>query len=142
MIEFMLSVTFLTVLVLSIFELFGLLYTYNVIADAAKEGVRYAIVHGVSNSSPSGPATQQTASTPPCTTSSPNVSNVQTQVQNFAGLSLHDTSNMTVNVCYLNGNNKLNSQVQVTIIYPFRAFFHLSWPSVTINANAAGRIVF
>src|SRR4051812_36822042 len=142
MIEFMLSATFLTLLVLSIFELFGLLYTYNVIANAAKEGVRYAIVHGVSNSNPSGPAAQQTATTPPCTTSSPNVTSIQTLVQNFAGLSFHDTSNVTVNVCYLDGNNKLTSQVQVTVIYPFRPFFHLSWPSVTINANAAGRIVF
>jgi Flp pilus assembly protein TadG len=141
MIEFLLSATFLMILVLSILELCGLLYTYNVVADAAHEGVRYAIVHGINNGNPSGPTTGS-ASNPPCTTSSSNVTNVVTQVQNFAALSLHDMSTMNVFVCYLDGNNKLTSQVQVSVSYPFRPFFRLSWPSLTINANAAGRIVF
>jgi Flp pilus assembly protein TadG len=147
LVEFVLSMTFLTLLILSILELFGLLYTYNVVADAAKEGVRYAIVHGVDSSNSSGPTTHQTATTPPCTSSnqtSPTTltQNVRTQVQNFAGLSLHDMSTMNVYVCYFDGNNNLTSQVEVAVSYPFRPFFHLSWPSVTINANSEGRIVF
>ena len=145
LVEFMFSTIFLMLLIFSTFELFGLLYTYNVMADAAKEGVRYAVVHGVNNSNSSGPSTQQTKSTPPCTSSNNNNStaaNVITRVQQFAGLSLHDTSNMNVYVCYLDGNNLLTSQVEVAINYPFRPFFHMSWPSLTINANSAGRIVF
>jgi Flp pilus assembly protein TadG len=147
LIEFALSMSFLILLILSILELFGLLYTYSVVANAAKEGVRYAIVHGANNGNASGPTTQQTATTGPCTSSNQTTptsltQNVTTQVQNFAGFSLHDMSSMNVYVCYLDGNNKLTSQVQVTVSYPFRPFFHLSWPSLTINANAVGRIVF
>src|SRR5579864_963479 len=71
MIEFAFAASFLTILVISIFELFGLVYAYNVIADSSKEGVRYAIVHGVDNGSPSGP-TKATATTPPCTSSNNN----------------------------------------------------------------------
>jgi Flp pilus assembly protein TadG len=144
MIEFALSASFLMILVLSMFELFGLIYTYSVMADAAKEGVRYAIVHGVDNTTPSGP-TNTTASTPPCTSGNNNngtAANVITQVKNFAGFSLHDTSNINVYVCYLDGNNKLTSQVDVAVSYPFRPFFGLKWVSVTVNANSMGRIVF
>ena len=145
MVEFVLSMTFLTILILSVLELFGLIYTYAVMADAAKEGVRYAIVHGAANSSSSGPTTQTTKQTPPCTSSNNNNStaaNVITQVKNFAGFSLHDTSNINVYVCYLDGNNLLQSQVAVAVSYQFRPFFALNWPSVTVNANADGRIVF
>lgn len=144
MVEFMLTTTFLTLLLVSIFEMLGLIYTYSVVANAAKEGVRYAVVHGASNSNPSGPTTQQTITSPPCTTSTPsgNVTNVANQVKNFAGFSLHDVSNMNVFVCYLDGNNNLNSQVEVTVSYNFRPLFGFGWPSVQINANSAGRIVF
>jgi Flp pilus assembly protein TadG len=142
LVEFMLSITFLMILIMSIFEILAFIYTYSVMADAAKEGVRYAIVHGTNSGSPSGPSTQATVSNPPCTASSSNVTNVVAQVQNFAGFSLHDTSNISVFVCYLDGNNKLNSLVEVTVNYPFRPFFGLSWPSTTVNANSAGRIVF
>ena len=144
MIEFALTITFLTLLIFSIVEMLGFIYTYSVMANAAKEGVRYAIVHGANNSSPSGPATPVTASSPPCTASnnSTNIAAVSKQTKNFAGFSLHDTSNMTVYVCYLDGNNSVNSVVAVTISYPFRPLFGLGWLSATVNANAAGRIVF
>lgn len=144
MIEFALTITFLTILIFSIVEMLGFIYTYSVMANAAKEGVRYAVVHGANNSSPSGPPTQVTPSSPPCTSSntSANVAAVSTQAKNFAGFSLHDTSNMNVYVCYLDGNNSVNGAVAVTISYPFRPLFGLGWPSATLNANAAGRIVF
>src|SRR5213082_210756 len=100
MVELMLTTVFLTLLLVTIFEMLGLIYTYSVVANAAKEGVRYAVVHGASNSSASGPASGS-ATTPPCTSSSSNVTNVVNQVKNFAGFSLHDVSNMNVFVCYL-----------------------------------------
>ncbi|MBV9623177.1 MAG: pilus assembly protein [Acidobacteria bacterium] len=142
LVEFVLSAIFIILLIFSIFELFGFIYTYSVIADAAKEGVRYAIVSGVNSSSSSGP-TNATATSPPCTSSSANVTNVVNRVRAFAVTSLHDTSNMNVYVCYLDGNNLMNSQVEVSVNYPFRPFFALGWmPSVTVYANSIGRIVF
>src|ERR1700740_3753518 len=54
-VEFALVVIFLFILVLSILETLFFMHTYNVLADSAKEGVRYAIVHGANNSLASGP---------------------------------------------------------------------------------------
>src|SRR5260370_18523166 len=54
-IEFALVIIFLMIMVLSIVEMIFFMNTYNVLADSAKEGVRYAIVHGTHNSQPSGP---------------------------------------------------------------------------------------
>src|SRR5258708_12382083 len=54
-VEFALVVIFLFLLVLGILEMLFFMHTYNVLADSAKEGVRYAIVHGANNSYPVGP---------------------------------------------------------------------------------------
>ncbi|MGA7924594.1 MAG: TadE family protein, partial [Candidatus Sulfotelmatobacter sp.] len=54
-VEFSLVIIFLIVMVLSILEMVVFMHTYNVLADSAKEGVRYAIVHGANNSLASGP---------------------------------------------------------------------------------------
>ena len=43
------------IMIIGSLEMIVLIYTYNVLADSAKEGVRYAVVHGSRNSTPSGP---------------------------------------------------------------------------------------
>jgi Flp pilus assembly protein TadG len=140
-VEFALTVILLMLLMFAILELSIFIYTYSVLANAAKEGVRYAIVHGTDNGSPSGPSSGA-ASSPPCTASSTNVTNVVNQTKNFAGFSLLSTSNVNVFVCYLDGDNKLNSLVEVSVNYLYRPLFGFNWPSVTVRANSAGRIVF
>src|SRR6266851_791735 len=66
-VEFALVVVLLMVMILSMLELILLMHTYNVLADAAKEGVRYAEVHGTGNSKPSGPhARALILMDPPC----------------------------------------------------------------------------
>jgi Flp pilus assembly protein TadG len=140
-VEFALTLTLLMLLMFSILELSIFIYTYSVLANAAKEGVRYAIVHGANNGSPSGPSSG-TASSPPCTASSSNVTNVVNQAKSFAGFSTLSTANVNVFVCYLDGNNELNSLVEVSVNYPYRPLFGFNWPSVTLYANSAGRIVF
>jgi Flp pilus assembly protein TadG len=140
-VEFALTVVLLMLLMFALLELSIFIYTYSVLANAAKEGVRYAIVHGASNGTPSGPSSGS-ASSPPCTASSTNVTNVVNQTKNFAGFTLLDTSNVNVFVCYLDGDNKLNSLVEVSVSYLYRPLFGFNWPSVTVNANSAGRIVF
>src|SRR5438067_10738213 len=96
MVEFLLTVVFLTLLMVSVLEMAGFIYTYSVLANAAKEGVRYAIVHGASNSSPSGPTTAVATSSPPCTSSNTRptteITNVQSRVRDFAAFSLHKIS--------------------------------------------------
>ncbi len=121
-VELVLSLFFLVVLVLSVLEIVVLFYTYTIIADAAKEGVRYAIVHGSGNSSASGPANDDAA--------------VIAVVNNFANY-----SGMTVHVNYLDSSNVAPSRVQVTVSYPYVPLFGLGWSLPTIHAAAQGRIM-
>jgi hypothetical protein len=55
---------------------------------------------------------------------------------------MHSTSTMTVTVTYPDGSSAAPSRVAVDISYPYQPFFGLGWPSVTVNAAAAGRIMY
>jgi len=135
-VEFLLSVLFVILLIFGILELILLVYTYNVLADSAKEGVRYGIVHGTNSATCSGPGGGSVS----CADTG--ATNVQTAVTNYARYSLHDTTQMTVTVSYPDSSSAVPSRVQVQISYPYQPFFGLGWPSVTVRAAAAGRIVF
>jgi Flp pilus assembly protein TadG len=140
-VEFALVLLFLFVLFVSMLELILMVHAYNTLADSAKEGVRYAIVHGTGNSSCSGPGT----ATISCSGSPYPL--VQAAVTNYAGLSLHSTSSMTINVDYnpnsanVSACNAPGCMVKVTVQYPYQPFFGLGWPTVTIYAAASGRIM-
>ena len=141
---------FWVVMIIAILEMFMLLHTYNVLADAAKEGVRYAIVHGANN--PQGLA-------PPCTAGTcpdllgpaapagtvPGYNSTYGVVKTFAQMSLHDVSGMTVTATYPDGtaatSNKTPNRVQIVVSYPYQPFFGLGWPTITVNAAAEGRIM-
>jgi Flp pilus assembly protein TadG len=140
LIEFALVFLVLIVMIIGFIETVIFVHTYNVLADSAKEGVRYAIVHGANNTSSSGP-------TCPCSAidGAPGTGVVKT----YAQYSLHDTTNMTVTVNYnpssANGAaacNKAPCLVQVTVSYPYQPLFRIAWATVTVNAAAEGRIVF
>jgi|ERR1051326_5633165 Flp pilus assembly protein TadG len=133
-VEFLLSVLMLLVLIFLCFETFMMLYSYNVIADAAKEGLRFAVVSGSNSGAPLGPSS---GSGSDCTT---NIDAIKTLVTNYAGLTFHDISAMTVNVCYLDGNNTAPNRVQVTIGYVYQPYFAVPL-TPTIHAAAEGRIV-
>src|SRR5436309_15887760 len=141
-IEFALSILFVFLFILGMIEMVMLLHTYNTLADSAKEGVRYAIVHGSGNASPSG--STGTASSPACTSAnaSSSATNVQNAVLGYAQLSFHSTSAMNVYVCYFDGDNYAPHRVGVVVSYPYQPFFGLSWPSLTVNAAAQGRISY
>ena len=49
-------IVFLIVFLLSFLEITALVYTYSVLADSAKEGVRYGVVHGTLSSTAMVPA--------------------------------------------------------------------------------------
>src|SRR3954467_6192895 len=99
-VEFALVVVFLVILLVSILEMTMFIYTYAALTNAAKEGVRYAIVHGAS----SGPAVAGSPASspwPPCATAA--TGTVLSTVQKYAALSLHNTSSMSINACYPDG---------------------------------------
>ena len=128
--EFILSVIPIVILIVWIVQLMLFIYTYVVLAGGAKEGVRYAVVHGAGNASPTGPS----SGTPPVCNS--NVDAVVNAVRRYT-----DYPGMSVDVCYLDGTNAFNNRVQVRVHYPFAAPF-LGWVAPTVNAAAQGRIIY
>jgi len=163
MVEFILVVVFIFVLFVSILQMILLMHAYNTLADAAKEGVRYAIVHGTGLGAAgcSGPGTVASVTPAVSCTDSPGA-NVVTAAANFAGLGFQNisTSNFqcstptgnSINVCYdPNGANTANTAfgsrcsqpgcvVRVTVSHTYTPLFGLNWPSFTLNAAATGTI--
>jgi Flp pilus assembly protein TadG len=137
-VEFALTILVVIFVVFWAIELIMMIYTYVVLAEAAKEGVRYAIVHGSNNSLRSGPVCPCPAIDGPPGTG---------VVKSTAKWSLHDTSTMTVTVSYLDnsGNPATNveppTMVRVVVSYPYRAFFSFGWTALTVRAAAQGRIM-
>jgi Flp pilus assembly protein TadG len=143
-VEFALTITVLVLLLVGMLELTMFIYTYSVLADAAKEGVRYAVVHGASVNNPSGPAGPAKTSTAwkACSTLDSDTSSVVNTVQYYAARSLHSPSAMQISVCYPDGSNNPGNGVQVSVNYPYQPLFGLGWPKVNVSANSAGRIMF
>jgi len=136
-VEFALTIVLVFFILVAVMELLMFVHTYNALADSAKEGVRYAIVHGNDNTSPSGPA---------CPCAAIDGAAGTGVVKTFAQFAFHDTSAMTVNVTYPDTTNPPANQppnrVRVVVSYPYQPFFGLSWPSVTVYAAAEGRIMY
>ena len=134
LIEFALSVWTLFLLTFFIFEFCMAIYTYSVLGNAAREGVRYAITHGTNNSSCSGPS-------PECSdTAGSNITNV---VRGYASISFHDIRAMTVTPSWPDGTSTPSSRVVVSITYPYVAYLNLpGFNSPTMQVTAEGRIVF
>jgi Flp pilus assembly protein TadG len=146
-VEFALVIVFLMILILSAIELITLIHTYNVLADAAKEGLRYAVVHGNGNSTPSGPTCPCADIDGPAAPSGtiPGYGSGYGVVKTYAQYALHDMTGLTVTVNYPDTANapanKAPNRIQVVVEYPYHPFFNLGWPTVTVNAAAEGRIM-
>jgi len=133
LVEFAL-IAFMFVMVLAgVVELGRMVLVYNTIANAAREGTRYAIVHGADQTvSPSGPGN-------PCT-----CTDVKTVVTNFASAGLINTSAMTITVSYPNGSNTAGSPVAVKVLYtydPFVSFFGTIL-NTTLGSTSEGVITY
>jgi Flp pilus assembly protein TadG len=144
MVEFMLVTVFLFVLFVSVLQMILLMHAYNTLADAAKEGMRYQIVHGTGNSLCSGPGT---TGPPAVACADTTGNNVKTVVTNFAALSFQSIKASNVTVDYnpnsANGSacNVPGCLVRVTVTYTYTPFFGLGWPKFPLNAAADGRIM-
>jgi Flp pilus assembly protein TadG len=137
-VEFALTTLIVMVILFGAMEFIVMIYTYNVLADAAKEGVRYAIVHGTGKgaancSGPGGGGISCSDSTG---------ANIQSVVSNFTRVSFHNSAAMVVTPSFPDSSSAAPSRVRVTISYVYQPFTNLGWPSMTVNAAAEGRIVF
>jgi hypothetical protein len=142
-IEFLLTVLFVMLFVLAFLELVMLIFAYNVLADSAKEGVRFAIVHGTASTSCNGPGDPLDA-TIVCDNTK---AGVKTAVTSYADHSGQNIPAGQVTVTYSNPNggaacSKPGCAVQVTVAHLYRPFFGLAWPNVTLNAASEGVVTF
>lgn len=111
LIEFAVVTFISTIMLLFVSETGRMIVVYTTIANAAREGVRYAIVHGSTRSSGT---TSSSASGP-----SSDPAQVLTVVNNFASGGLLTTSRLIVHVTYLSSSNAPGHAVRVTVVYPY-----------------------
>jgi Flp pilus assembly protein TadG len=118
LVETALMIWVVITVVFFIFELGWLMYTYSVLADAANEGVRYAIVH--SGGDPAG---------------------TQARVKTFAGASMHDVSAIRVTVTAPDGDYTPPNRVRVTVAYAYIPVLPQFVWAPTMHSFAEGRMV-
>lgn len=134
MVETALSLVLAFSVAFLLFEASMLAYTYSVINNAAREGVRYAITHGADSSSCSGPSSGCGDST---------AANVIAVVKSYAATSFHDISAMTVTVTYPDTTKaQPMSLVIVKVTYTFIPYFNFPALSSTLNLTSEGRILY
>lgn len=156
MVEFALVIFFLFMLIAATIQMILLMYAYNTLANAAKEGVRYAIVHGTGNSTCSGPGNPSVTPVVTCPSDPTGSIYVVPTVANFANLSFQNVTNTEITVSYnpqdqngtcANGNcsslgcSAPGCMVRVSIQHTYSPFFGLGWPTFPLNAAAEGRIM-
>lgn len=134
LIEFSLVAFMSVIVLLGVVEMGRMVLVYTTLANAARAGARYAIVHGGDRTGsgvngPSGPGS---------------TTQVQTVVQNFASAGLLNTSNLTITVSYPNGVNSAGSPVSVTVTYPYDPFIAYFNPilSTNLGSTSEGVITF
>jgi Flp pilus assembly protein TadG len=106
LVEFSLVAVAFFILVLGIVDVGRAVWHYNALAQATREGTRYAIVHGANSTDPAGPGDTQA---------------VTDQVEEFAGGL--DLSELTVTPAWPDGDNQPGSHVEVTTSYNYTPLF-------------------
>jgi Flp pilus assembly protein TadG len=114
LVEFSLVAIVFFVIVLGMIDAARAVWNYNTLAEATREGTRYAIVHGSKATDPSGPGSSHY--TAPSTDTK-----VTEKVQQFGGAL--STSKLTVQSQWIDGTNAAGDRVQVTSSYQFTPFF-------------------
>lgn len=113
--EFMVVVLPTVGVLFAIISLAMTVYTYSFVANAARDGVRYAIVHGSRSSSPASS------------------SDIQTYVRNEAqGIT---PSSISVSTTW-NPNNSPGSTVNVQVSYTYHPFYPFANVSLPLSSSA------
>jgi Flp pilus assembly protein TadG len=117
LLETALMIVIIFTVMIWVFEIGQLMYTYTVLGDAANEGVRYAIVH-----------------------SGGDVAGTTARVKSFAATSRHDITAISVAVTAPNGFNPPNL-VRVKVSYTYVPYLKVFTTPPTLTAYAEGRMV-
>ncbi len=133
MIETALGLSVLLGMVWGVTEFSMMGYTYAVYADGAREGVRYAITHGVDSANCSGPSTGCMDST---------AANVASTVSNYVTGLTTLASSVNVSVSYPDNSSAPPSRVIVTVSYTYKPMFGVIGAGPSFSTGAAGRIEY
>lgn len=120
--EFALVVPIFLLVLFGIIDFGRYVYYVQVLNNAAREGARYAIVHGSSSLDPSGPPESGTSS------ADPSGANVVAVVRNFAVGVIGDASVLSITPqwlaqpwCTSSGTNARENCVKVQVTYQFHS---------------------
>lgn len=103
LVEFALILPLILLIVTGVFDLARAVWQENTLAYAAREGTRYAVVHGSTSTTPIGPCTNCSNAT------------VLTVVQNAS----IGVPGITIVIDYPDGNNDRNSRITLDARAPF-----------------------
>ena len=134
MVEFSVVALLTVIMLLFVVEIGRLVLVYTTVANAARAGVRYAVVHG---STRSAGATIDSASGP-----GNNPTQVVTVVKNFASAGLLTTSRLVVTVTYPGGSNAPGQYVNITVVYPYDPLTTYFSKTLRLGSASQGIIVF
>ena len=124
LVEFSISVFLLIMLLLAVVEIGRMLLVYTTVANAARVGARYAIVHGAD--------------------SAVTVTDVQNVVRNYLSAAPLDTTQagLIINVTYGGGGNAIGSTVTVDVAYPYDPFTTYFPFTTSLGSTSQGVIAF
>jgi Flp pilus assembly protein TadG len=135
LVEFSVVTLLLIMVMLGVVEIGRMVLVYTTIANSARAGARYAIVHGHDRSGGSGVDGESGPGNDP--------TQVVTVVKNFASAGLLRLSNANVTVRY-SPSNTVGSTVTVKVVYtydPFVSYFR-TLLNVRIGSTSQGVITF
>jgi Flp pilus assembly protein TadG len=133
-VEFSVVAVLTVIMLLFVVETGRMLLVYTTVANAARAGVRYAIVHGSTRLAGS---TLDSASGP-----GNNPAQVVTVVKNFASGGLLTTSLLVVNVTYPGASNAPGQYVVVSVVYPYNPLTTYFSKTFRLGSATQGVIVF
>ena len=133
LVEFSLVAFLTSITMLFIVEVGRMLMVYAAVANAAREGVRYAMVHGSTrtgsgSTGPSGP--------------SANPAQIVTVIDNFAGIAPITIGRLVINVTYPGASNAPGQPVNVTVVYPYDPLITFFPSTLRLGSASRGIILF
>ncbi len=134
LVEFSVVALLTVIMLLFVVEMGRIVLVSTTVANAARAGVRYAIVHGSTRTVGAG---VNNAAGP-----GSNPAQVLAVVSNFASSGMLTTSLLVVNVTYPGGSNAPGQAVNITVVYPYDPLTTYFSKTLRLGSAAQGIIVF
>jgi Flp pilus assembly protein TadG len=134
LIEFSVVTLLTVIMLLFVVEVGRMVLVFTTVANAARAGARYAVVHG---STRAAGTTVDSASGP-----GNDPAQVLTVVKNFASAGLLSTSLLVVHVTYPGASNAPGQIVNITAVYPYDPLTTYFSKTVRLGSASQGVIAF